>query len=45
MGGIVGLYVLSAEVAKKIFYRFTNHQAPVAQETQCELNVQDGTKT
>ncbi len=43
LAGIVGLYVLSAEVAKKIFYRLTNHKIPVAPKGQCEF-VQEGTR-
>ena len=43
LAGIVGLYVLSAEVAKKIFYRLTNHKIPGAPKGQCEF-VQEGTR-
>jgi Mg2+-importing ATPase len=41
LAGIVGLYVLSAEVAKKIFYRLTDRQTPVAQKLQCNLILED----
>ncbi|MGC2691769.1 MAG: cation transporting ATPase C-terminal domain-containing protein, partial [Desulfobaccales bacterium] len=43
MAGIVALYVLSAEVAKKIFYQFNNHKIPAGQKGQCEF-VQEGTQ-
>jgi P-type Mg2+ transporter len=42
MAGIVGLYILSAEVAKRIFYRVVNHDTPVAPQRQCEF-VPEGT--